>query len=116
MTGSRDLTDRQAVSDALDELYDRAWHYDGSSLTIVHGGARGADTLASEWCQMHNDVIEEVHKPDWDAYGKVAGFVRNQEMVSLGADVCLAFPRGKSAGTRDCIARAENYMIPVVYG
>ena len=116
VTGSRELTEYFTVAEALNS----AWPPDVGTLTVVHGGARGADSLAARWCktmrELGYDVIEEVHEADWVKHGKAAGIIRNQKMVSLGADVCLAFPRGKSRGTRDCIARAENYMIPVVYG
>jgi hypothetical protein len=35
-------------------------------------------------------------------------------MVSLGADVCLAFPLGASPGTRGCMNIAERAGIHVI--
>lgn len=51
-------------------------------------------------------------------YGKpnfsCAGLVRNQLMVDLGADICLAFPLPGSRGTWDCMGRAEAAGIKVI--
>ncbi|MBO0676900.1 DUF2493 domain-containing protein [Mycolicibacterium sp. S2-37] len=120
ITGSRDLTDYDAVATLLDEYLTRAI-LAGDTLTVVHGKARGADSHASTWCWAHGPghpgvIIEEAHPADWDTHGKAAGIMRNDKMVKLGADVCLAFPRGESRGTRDCIRRAECAGIPVVFG
>jgi hypothetical protein len=35
-------------------------------------------------------------------------------MVSLGADICLAFPQPGSKGTWDCARKAADAGIPVV--
>ena len=53
------------------------------------------------------------HPADWDKHGKAAGMIRNREMVALGADICLAFPIGRSPGTRACIREAQRAGIPV---
>jgi hypothetical protein len=48
-------------------------------------------------------------------YCQLAGFYRNQDMVDLRAyDLCIAFPLGRSVGTRDCIRRAAAAGIEVV--
>ncbi len=75
--------------------------------TLIHGGARGGDTIASAWCQDHPLVHEEVHLADWSR-GKGAGFDRNQEMVDSTIDKCLAFLTPKARGTRDCLRRARK--------
>lgn len=120
VTGSRDFADYKALAEALDDLF---FNFEGltapeTPFTVVHGGAAGADSLAGEWCRTMRElgysmVHAEVHRADWKKYGKIAGLVRNQKMVELGAHICLAFPRGLSRGTRDCITRAENHAIPV---
>lgn len=117
VTGSRDLDDYRVVADLLDYYIFEL--NDGRTFTVVHGkNPKGADLFASQWCQRalpEWDVVEEAHPANWSK-GKIAGIQRNQKMVALGADICLAFPRGRSPGTRDCIMRAEAYMIPVVLG
>ncbi|BBX09437.1 hypothetical protein MAIC_42400 [Mycolicibacterium aichiense] len=59
------------------------------------------------------DVTEEWHPADWDQYGKAAGHIRNNHMVSLGADLCLPFPLGESRGTRGCMLAAQKAGIPM---
>lgn len=116
VTGSRELTDYSIVAAELGKLLT-----EHGSLTVVHGkNEKGADAHAAAWCKLMRalgkDVTEEAHPADWSTHGKHAGIMRNDKMCKLGADLCLAFPRGKSSGTRDCIMRANNYMIPVIYG
>lgn len=113
VTGSRFWSDRQAVFRALDDQLKQA---DGL-LTVVHGAAAGADTFAGCWAAIRghetNRVAVEPHPAEWHIYGKSAGPMRNQEMVDLGADVCLAFPKGDSRGTRHCMTAAAHAGIPV---
>lgn len=84
-------------------------------LVLVHGGARGVDTVAADAAHRLGLVLER-YSAHWDVYGKAAGVIRNQEMVDAGADVCLAFPSSEapSRGTRDCIDRAKRAGIPVL--
>lgn len=123
ITGSRNLTDYNkvviAMSAALETLYRE--FPDDKEVVVVHGGARGADTLAGDFVSQAKSYLkevgysmrEEIHKADWDNVGKHAGPIRNQRMVDLGADVCLAFPAKDSVGTRDCVRRAKRAGIPI---
>lgn len=108
VTGSRNWFNHEIISDALhaQRLLDPDY-----AITVVHGGAAGADALAAWWARSVG-VHAEVHMADW-SLGKVAGHIRNQKMVDLGADVCLAFPMQGSRGTWDCVRRAEKAGIPV---
>ena len=113
VTGSRTWRDRAAIVDALDEL-----HAEYGALIVVHGGAVGADRMAGQWVQgmRHAHVLSvtaEPHAADWRQHGKQAGFIRNAEMVALGADVCLAFIRENSPGASHCAALAGKAGIPV---
>jgi len=115
VSGSRDWNDESALGAALDKQRLIA-RRDGVSLVVVHGAARGADSMASDWASFAVGVTQEQHSADWDK-GRTAGFLRNQEMVDAGAYVCLAFViagKSKSKGTRDCIRRAKKAGIPVV--
>lgn len=73
---------------------------------LVHGTALGADQMASMiWLDLGGAV--EPHPADWDTYGKSAGFVRNQKMVDLGANLCIAFIHNNSRGA-SMTARIAN--------
>lgn len=122
VTGSREFTERRWVWNTLVTTMEDS---QATAVAVVHGGARGADSLASDFCSSriveelmdeHGvSLVEEVHWADWDEYGKAAGFIRNQEMVDAGADICLAFLQAGAAnrGTRDCMARVRKAGIPV---
>ncbi len=45
---------------------------------------------------------------DWHHQGRTAGFHRNAEMVTAGADICLAFIHDSSPGTRHTARLAET--------
>lgn len=93
----------------------KAWAAHGTSdtIVIVHGACpTGIDRFAGVVAGVIG-CSEESHPADWAHLGKRAGPLRNQAMVDLGADLCIAFPRGESRGTRDCMRRAEAAGIPV---
>lgn len=111
ITGSRKWTDRHTVEVAIRrEIISRRWSI--PDVVVVHGGASGADACAHVSAVTMGLQVEE-HPADWKAEGRAAGPLRNQRMVDLGADVCLAFPLFDSRGTYDCIRRAEGADIPV---
>jgi hypothetical protein len=116
ITGSRDNTNVSLIEGVLNEVYEE-FIKSGRALTesfvVVHGGARGADFIASRWATKHLSVVNERHPADWDRYKKAAGAIRNQEMVDLGAEVCLAFPLRGSIGTWDCVNKAKKAEIEV---
>lgn len=106
--GSREWKDPNAIRKVI---ADRLFDCDVESI-IVHGAARGADRFAHQEAEKLGLLVEP-HPADWDAHGKAAGFIRNEEMASLGADLCIAFWNGHSNGTRDMIERARKHGIPV---
>lgn len=110
VTGSRDWTDRAAIRDALYAIEGDVETDD--SLTLVHGAARGADSIAAEIASKGGWGVE-AHPADWERFGKRAGFIRNDEMVKLGADVCLAFIKDGSRGATMCADLAEKAGIHV---
>jgi len=80
---------------------------------IIHGGARGADSLAHQWSLMRQ-VTRMVYHADWDEYGRMAGPMRNQQMLDDGhPDLVVAFPGGK--GTHDMIMRAEKAGVEIYH-
>ncbi|MGY6019554.1 DUF2493 domain-containing protein [Streptomyces spinosirectus] len=111
VTGSRDWHDQHAIWDALATATREA--PDDQDLVIVHGACpSGADHIAHEWARGYGATIE-AHPANWVINGKRAGFIRNQLMVNLGADVCLAFIRNGSRGASHTARLAEQAGIPV---
>lgn len=115
VTGSRDWADINVVWSRLDALYGSA--ATDEDFTVVHGDCpTGADRQAREWCETMHDqpgdpvpnVIEERHPADWRTFGRAAGFRRNAEMVSLGADWVLAFIKDESRGASHTLGLARK--------
>jgi ABC-type Fe3+-hydroxamate transport system substrate-binding protein len=96
--GSRTYSDRATVYDKLDEL---------KPDLIIHGGAKGADSLAGDWA-AYNDVPQRIFLPDWELYGKSAGIRRNNQMLDTKPDLVLAFWDGASKGTAHTIEQAKK--------
>lgn len=78
---------------------------------IISGGASGADTMGAQYGLKNNISVKECHV-EWDKYGKIAGFIRNKDII-LNCDKVIAFWDGKSKGTKHSIDLAEYYKIPV---
>lgn len=117
VTGSRKGVPREKVYEVLDQIYNN-WVHDpyandspGERFVVVHGAARGVDRMAADWAVGHfmwgEHVDQEAHPATWTD-GKKAGPIRNQKMVDLGADLCIAFPIEGSIGTWDCVRKARK--------
>lgn len=91
-------------------------------ITLVHGGAKGADTMAAETAGRLGWQVQEF-PAHWEN-GRGAGLVRNAEMVdwcvarqeedSETRVLCLSFISGESRGTRHCMRlmrKAELFVI-----
>jgi len=112
VTGSRDWDIKFKIDVILNELYALSDVLE-SQLTIVHGACpTGADQFAHEWSAGRPNVKVEPWPADWTKYGKSAGPRRNEAMVDAGADMCVAFLRNGSMGTRQTIALARTAKIP----
>ena len=92
--GSRDWKDGYLIYNYLDALMDEI-----GSFTVIHGGARGADTVAGQWGRARNfEVLEFPAR--WNTFGKRAGAIRNREMADQGPDLVVAFQLNDSTGTQ----------------
>lgn len=133
VTGSRDWTDTALIAQAFDAALAllavpvTMQH----TVTLVHGDARGLDTMAEMEAIRRGWVIEgyparwDQHSaacPQWHAGAdtcKMAGHRRNHEMIALGADLVIAFPMGEessghSKGTWGCARAAMKAELPLV--
>lgn len=107
--GSRRWNDRQAISSRLADL---VCDHPGEEITIVEGDGGNADKMAGQEA-LKGGLLVEPHPADWKRHGKSAGYVRNAEMVELGADLVIAFWDGRSKGTQHTMDLARAAGIPV---
>lgn len=73
---------------------------------IISGGAKGVDTLASEYAIRNNIKLTEF-LPDYKKYGIAAPIIRNSQIVE-SCDKLIAFWDGKSRGTLNSINLAKK--------
>jgi len=102
--GSRSYDDYEELKKVLDS-------FDNITL-IISGGANGADKLGEKYAD-DNNIEKLIHYPDWDEHGKMAGFVRNTDIVN-DSDMVVAFWDGKSRGTKDSITKAFKGHTPIL--
>lgn len=101
--GGRIYWDKMKVYKVLDEK---------NPNVIIQGGCpSGADKFAYDWA--YERKIEEIITvpAQWNVYGKMAGPMRNREMLKLKPDLVIAFPGGK--GTANMIREAKKAGVPV---
>lgn len=83
---------------------------------IVHGGARGADTVAGELAAGMGFEVE-VFTAEWGKFGRAAGPRRNAAMLKSGVDLVVAFHPDlrRSKGTADMVRQARKAGVRVVW-
>lgn len=101
IVGSRGFMNYQMVCDEMSLIDDVE--------VVVSGGARGADFLGEKWAKDNNKEIL-IFKPDWNKYGKRAGFIRNEDIVK-NSDYVIAFWDGESKGTKSSIDLCKKFGI-----
>lgn len=107
--GGRDYSDREHTQNTLTELHARR----GPITTVIHGAARGADTEGMLWAIATQGVGSVAFPADWNRYGKAAGAMRNERMLTEGKpDLVVAFPGG--VGTADMVRRAKKAGVEVI--
>lgn len=102
--GSRTFDDYKLLCKTMEPYKDKIG-------TIVSGGANGADTLGERWAKENNKETL-IFYPDWDKYGKKAGYLRNHKIVE-NSDGVIAFWDGKSKGTQHSFSLCERLKIPI---
>lgn len=116
--GSRIFNNRELLNRTLEQI---------EIDTIIHGMARGADTLGGEYAKENNIPVLEFPAL-WSEYGKRAGPIRNAQMLKEGQpDLVVAFlgrvaqqefqfglsDSKYSKGTKNMINQAQKAGIPV---
>lgn len=120
--GSRTFNNHRLLQTTVDNYIK---DNDITEVTIVSGGAKGADTIGAKYAEF-NDYKLIVHEADWkdltqpgariktNQYGKYnanAGHYRNTLIIN-DADVVIAFTNG-SPGTANSIHKAKKAGKPV---
>ena len=107
IVGSRTISDYKIVKTVLDKIFNPQ-----NIKQIVSGGAIGVDSLARRYANQNElNLIEFL--PEWQKYGKSAGFRRNDDIV-YNADCLIAFWDGKSKGTLNSVSTAMKRGIPTL--
>ena len=103
IVGSRTFADTALIERVVNRWLDRTQN----NLVIVSGGAKGAD-IAGERAAKAIGIPTIIHLPEWEKYGKSAGFKRN-DLIVRDADVVIAFfaPGPRSKGTANTVASAK---------
>jgi hypothetical protein len=106
--GGREFADKGRVFTVLDYYREASEGF----TVVIHGAARGADSLAGEWAAARGISVEE-YPANWERDGRAAGPIRNAQMLREGKPtVVVAFPGGR--GTADMIAQAKRAGVPVL--
>lgn len=93
VVGSRSFTDYGLLAGEIENTYKEF-----EIECIISGGARGADTLGAQFAKEKGIPLVEL-KPEWEKYGKKAGFIRNIDVINECTH-CIAFWDGESHGTK----------------
>jgi hypothetical protein len=105
--GGRDFADTEKLFRVLSDRHDN-----NPFSLLIHGAAKGADTLASEWA-FERGVPQQAYPADWARDGRAAGPIRNRLMLEEGKpDLVIAFPGGK--GTENMRQQAFKAGVPVI--
>lgn len=106
--GSRDFSNYKLLKAVLDRLIF------GEDDIIVSGGADGADKLAERYAR-ENNIKTLILKPDWNKYGRRAGFMRNTDIWDASTSG-IAFWDGESKGTKHSfeISKKQNKTLLIV--
>ena len=106
IVGSRTFTNYQLLKDKCLRVLSRS-----KNVTIVSGGAKGADGLAERFAnEFKLPVI--VIRADWQTHGKRAGMIRNGQLLSIASHV-IAFWDEESTGTSHMILNAKKQNKPI---
>ena len=107
IVGSRNFNDYSLIEEVVQKRYIENLGLCSEDVTIISGGARGADSLAEKLanCRGYRMIV---FPAEWGKYGKKAGMIRNQYIIE-NADVVFAFWDGKSPGTANSISLARRF-------
>lgn len=100
IVGSRSITD-----------FDLSPYVPPEVDTIISGGARGIDSLAERYADLHH-LSKYILQPRYDLYGRAAPLKRNEQMVDM-ADAVLVVWDGHSKGAQYTLKYAQKANKPL---
>ena len=87
-------------------------HAQRAFTLLIHGAARGADTLAEFWAITHR-VRPQAYAADWKRLGRSAGPRRNEHMLVDGKPMLVVAFKGDN-GTKNMIDIARRAGVEVI--
>lgn len=106
VAGTRTFADYALLCRKLDALLANL-----DSVTIISGGASGADALGERYAAERGYPVEVV-EADWATHGTAAGPIRNGQMADTATHV-VVFWDGQSKGSWDMIRAANRRKLPL---
>jgi|GEM_PF-431574 len=106
--GGREFKDEEPIKKLIYSLPVNA--------VVIHGGARGADSIADKHAQERGLKVIRVFA-DWAKHGRKAGPFRNKQMVEMTPDIVYAFYTNTpytSRGTVNTVTYAKKANLNVV--
>jgi len=96
-----------------------------SDVTVIHGGAPGADTLGGRVADKYGYQVR-VFNADWNQHGRAAGPIRNREMFKalidedsndINPNILIAFHHRlmSSKGTKDMVQYALTGLSKIIH-
>lgn len=104
--GDRFWTDKEKIRERLGRL--------PAGSTVIHGAARGADSIAGAIAQEFGFKVR-AFPADWAKHGKAAGPIRNLQMLDEKPELVIAFHSNlaNSKGTKHTVTEAWSRGITV---
>ncbi len=85
----------------------------GNVTELVSGGADGADTFA-QYTAKELGLPIKIFYPNWNKYGKSAGFKRNELIVEYADEVLAIYKGERTPGTANSVGHAKAMGKPYV--
>lgn len=105
--GGRAYFDAKRIWSVMDHYLREADNFE----CLIHGAARGVDSIAGEWAQARGLPVLPF-PADWSK-GPIAGPIRNQQMIREGKPtLIIAFPG--NYGTANMIDKARRAGVAVL--
>jgi predicted Rossmann fold nucleotide-binding protein DprA/Smf involved in DNA uptake len=106
IAGSRDI---DLLLEELDDILEELGVPLEEVTELVSGGAAGIDSLGEHWAECRPDHLKVTRfMPDWDAYGRAAGPIRNKLMAEYADIAVIIMKKGGSRGSLNMTSQMMN--------